>query len=167
MNNAPSVADQFFYEELSKIVGPETSKIWWSSISRGVGKIQTSSRTSTTSTPCRSPRSCASPTPQGSVSPNPRIFHQNVLYHGSDSSCRWVKPTFSNSGPLKTVGFSRSDKLLVGTHCESGSDQCNPNEVDIGKNERLGLLFTDAAHSVIQDLSRPDLHMKRRRSTVN
>ena len=140
-----TVVDLYFYEELSRIAGHETGSQWLLSqtikLSRATSRMSLSS-TGCTSTPCRTPDHSAPASPRGQQMWTEAMVpagHRNRIVSTNPPSCH--KSFFLN---IPTEGLdSPLEQVMRGN-----AFNLSPNSFK-SDSSKIGLIFTDAAHSVL------------------
>ena len=137
------IVDRYFYEELSRVVGHEASSQWLLSQNSFRSRHRSSySSTGCSNTPCRTPERSSPPSPQLST---PAGF-SDVAVPGlgnvkvSSSVSHDVNAKFSSS-PIYPL--SSSEAFVAASKLRSISDLSQSD------TSRIGLIFTDAAHSIL------------------
>ena len=150
---AHTITDIYFYEELSKLIGHDASYEWLQTNSERRGKsISISLSTSSQSSMQSSPQHSAATTPRRLSSIQPYLHcinsdHQETLDQHASS-----QKSDETLGVLpKTL---RSDFLELRPQAQSTDTprrEVDPHPAESAMQGRIGLLYTDAAHSVLED----------------
>ncbi len=139
----PKIVDLFFYEELSRLAGHETGSQWL--LSQCTRLERSSSRKSMTSTGC-STTPCR--TPDHSAPASPRS--QQLCIEIKAPAGHRERPIFSHHEsshtPVSSITRLDSSTDQVMKHAASRSSPSSSFKSD---STLIGLIFTDAAHSVL------------------
>jgi hypothetical protein len=145
----PKIVDLYFYEELSRIAGHETGSQWL--LSQCTRLERSSSRKSMTSTgcsstPCRTPGQSAPASPRAQhlcmETKVPAVHSERHNLSNPESSHRSV----SSTSITRLEGVDSSmDQVL--RHAWS---RLSPSCSFKSDSSLIGLIFTDAAHSVLE-----------------
>jgi hypothetical protein len=151
-------ADLFFFEELNRTVGREQSFQWL--LSQATKSVNNSPTRSPARSPCRSPHVSPPSSPRGrpveAANPPPRKYvvpEGGGIRRSKNSFCR-------NDTSMSTMVDEelRSTSSSPNSPCLSANDFSHSfNGLDLKRlpvscgagDGKLGLLFTDAAHSVL------------------
>uniref|UniRef100_A0A7S0MW19 Uncharacterized protein n=1 Tax=Cryptomonas curvata TaxID=233186 RepID=A0A7S0MW19_9CRYP len=148
------ITDIYFYEELSKIIGCDASYEWLQTNAVRRGKsVSISLSASSQSSKQSSPQNSAATTPRrlSLIQPCPKFInadHQETF--DQQASSRKSDETVVLSITL------RSDLLEVRPPTKQQSSnapmrEAAPHDAESAMHGRIGLLYTDAAHSVLED----------------
>ena len=133
---ATHIADLYFYEEISNALGRQCKFEWVRSPQNHKSKDK-AFRISTTT--------CSSPSPQASKHSSPQS--------SAPSSPRSIQPAF-NSTPIAATACSQRESRGGGGE-QADNVMQHFAEIAISENplclKKIGLLYTDAAHSVLND----------------
>mmetsp|Transcript_27688 Transcript_27688/g.57623 ORF Transcript_27688/g.57623 Transcript_27688/m.57623 type:complete len:139 (-) Transcript_27688:28-444(-) len=136
----PKIVDIFFYEELSRVAGHESGSQWLLSQTTKLGCSKMSlTSTGCTSTPCRTPDQSAPTSPRGQLMCVEIISPAG--HRGKVNSCQ---KSFSPSRQIAGVDSSMNQMIKCAT---SNLSACSSLKND---SSMIGLIFTDAAHSVLE-----------------
>jgi hypothetical protein len=143
-----NIADIFFYEELSRIVDHETGSQWL--LSRSAKKCKISvTRDSTLSTPCRTPGQSAPASPRSESCMDDEIPSG---YHATNTTpC--INPcsaSFSSSLlSMDVFSLARTESTSLDLALKNAALNLGTRSVLKPDPSILGLMFTDAAHHVL------------------
>jgi hypothetical protein len=163
---ATHITDVFFVEELTKFVGYDASNEWFKTNSARRRKLALCSSSSPSS------QSSRHSTPQNSAATTPRRFslaQSHPLYHNADPQetspssrksdgmeANPMKPT-EQSGSLEDTRMQRIDfpepcpQTERQNHLFPSMVSGSASRTAESAMGRIGLLYTDAAHSVLED----------------
>ncbi len=137
----PKIAELFFYEELSRIAGHETSSQWLLKQCTGLERSSSRKRqaSSGSSTPCR--------TPVESAPASPRVQHQ---YNEAKKPAVHRESTISSSsGSSSTMRFDVDSSTPMDQAMKRAAARLSPSATFKSDSSMIGLIFTDAAHTVL------------------
>ncbi len=136
-----NVVDLFFYEELSRVAGHETGSQWLLLQCTKLGR----SRMSTSSTGCSS---TTSRTPDQSAPASPRGQQLCIEAKGSPGHRERLTTTNNESNHTENSSTLRS-RDVDSTIDEATKSRLSPSSSIKSDSSMIGLIFTDAAHSVL------------------
>jgi hypothetical protein len=143
------IADNYFYEELVKLMGQQAGNDWLRSVEarmscralRGLSPSSTSLHSNRT-------------TPQSSNPSTPRMATTLL----ASSTTNYVPDLNSRQIPLLKQADKKTDRLITTTEIQKKQIE----ESGFARNSlKLGLLYTDAAHSVLHDKEIADFFKRR------
>uniref|UniRef100_A0A7S0QKN9 Uncharacterized protein n=1 Tax=Cryptomonas curvata TaxID=233186 RepID=A0A7S0QKN9_9CRYP len=160
-SSAMSIADLFFLDELSRTLGPDAGKKWLASVCKPLERktilCKKKAPPLRMSSSFKIPRSKAVPASPSRESPTSSTTFTEQCITSTSTESSSAPPTFLHAWDLEDVVVqniqlerTRSSPALM------GNSQKSFELFDLRKGAgdpcKFGLLFTDAAHTVINDI---------------
>jgi hypothetical protein len=133
---SPNIVDIFFYEELSQVAGHEAGSQWLLSQTTKLGRSKMSTGCSTT--PCRTPDESAPTSPRGQ-----QMCVEATSPAGHRGKNNSSQKSFSSSFQMEGVDSSLNQMI------KSAASNLSPSSSFKTDSPMIGLIFTDAAHFVL------------------
>ena len=162
------ITDQYFFEEFKKSMGQDACHEWLRILSNGGGVARRSSSSSSSSSLRSLTPTSALPTPySGPKTPNQEPIHSLCL--SSPLHTQQCEQASSSHPPTEraTQAIRSMGNLNIGN--ENKSDirmMIDGRTSSLPGFSKIGLLYTDAAHSVLQDQEVADF-IKRSKSALS